>query len=179
MTGAFGWLAGSGAVLMGGLLLSSPWVVVDIEETAPDGVHLFVPAPMGLAHLVAPFLPEKRIPLDLPLEPEDQETISRVLLASLDELEQLEDFDFVRVESRDETVVVRKENAFFTVNVRSNGEDVSVRAPIASARRLVSRYHAGSNVLTFQDVLLAVDEIPSGKLADIQASDARVQVWVW
>ena len=179
MTGAFGWLAGSGAVLMGGLLLSSPWVLVEVKETQPDGVHVFVPAPVGLAHLAVPFLPENKIPLDIPLEAEDREAVSRMLLASLDELERLEDFHFVRVESRDETVLIRKEDAFVTVKVDNDEEDVFVRAPIASARRLVSQYDAGRNALTFGDVLLAADEIPSGKLVDVQAPDARVQVWVW
>lgn len=175
--GVFAWSAASAAILMGGLLVSSPWAVVNVH--GDDGSHVVVPAPLALAHLALPFLPEKEIPLDIPLSAEEQDAIVQGLQAVVEELERTEDFEIVRVEGRRETVVVAKQGAFVTVDVQNDREVVRVRAPLASARELLANYDPERGTLRFRDVLRAAEQIPSGRLVEVRDGGSDVKITVW
>lgn len=177
--GVFAWTAASVAVLSGGLLVSSPWVTVSVNERGADGANVFVPAPLALAHIAAPFLPENEIPLEIPLEAAEQRAIVDALGAVLDELERVEDFEIVRVESPRETVVVAKRGGLITVDVESEREQVRVRAPLDAARELLEGYDPERGTLRFRDVLRAADRLPSGRLVEVHEPDADVVISVW
>ncbi len=164
------------AILVLGLVLSTTWVLVEVEEKAPDGVHIFVPAPLGLARLVVPFLDEQKreIPVELPFE-----ELDKAALAVLDELGRAPDFELFRLESASETVVVAKQGTWLTVEVDNERERVSVRVPLSTARELIETYDAEQGVVRIDNVLAAAGRMPSGKVVDVREPDTNVRIWVW
>jgi hypothetical protein len=149
-------------------------VVVDVREGGPDGHRILVPAPLVLAQAglaVAPAVleDEMRIP---------EEALEHIPLARdlLEALIAAPDGELVRVEERDEQVLIRKEGDTLIVRVHGKGEDVSVNVPLTLAMnalpdsrgRLDSLAMAGSlSSLRFTD------------LVEVNDGDTHVKVWVW
>ena len=172
---AIGWSAAGVSTLAVGMLVSSPWVIVDVDDR-DEGLHIVVPAPVALAHVVAPFLDEKEFPVELPPEAAGAE---KMALAAIEELERVEDFDMVRVENARETVLIRKEGAALAIHVKNDREEVHVRAPLSAAKEILARYDPARGVVRVQDLLAAADRLPPGKLVDVEEENTHVQVWVW
>lgn len=163
--------------LIAGLLVGSSWVLVEVD--AADGPHLYVPAPVGLAQFAVPFIPrdERTVSLDLPEE--IRPNLGPALLAALDEIRATDDFEMVRVESPRESVVVAKQGDWLTVHVKSDREEVRVRAPLSTARDILAAIDFEGNVLEVDRVLRAASDIPSGQLVEVTEPDNHVRVWAF
>ncbi len=162
------------ATAFAAMLGSMTWVLVDIDERQPDGMHLFIPAPLALADLAVRLAPHDALePVDIDLEPE----YVQLAKAAIEELGRAGDFEMVRVEERDETVVVRIENGMVHVAVDNPNEQVRVRAPLRSIAAALDAVQDGK--IRPVSLLPALDDLPSGRLVEVHDRDTDVTISVW
>jgi hypothetical protein len=150
-------------------------VVVDVQEGGPDGHRIVVPAPLVLAQAglaVAPnFLEEE---MRIPEEALEHMPLARDLLEALIAAP---DGELVRVEERDEQVVIRKEGDTLVVRVHGNkGEDVSVNVPLTLAMSALPDSRGKVSTLAMAGSL---STLRFTDLVEVQDGDTHVKVWVW
>jgi hypothetical protein len=149
--------------------------VVDVKEGGPNGHHIVVPVPLVLAQAalaVAPIVapPDKlRIPDGEPLE---HVGIAREVLEAL---ANAPDGELVRVEERDETVVVSKQGRSLHVSVDGR-EHVSVNVPLHLALQALpdreGRIHTGA-------LAASLGAVRFTELVNVDDGHDKVRVWVW
>jgi len=150
-------------------------VVVDVQEGGPDGHRIIVPAPLVLAQAALAIAPavagdELRIPTqDIP-----HVEVARDILKALADAP---DGILVRVEEPDELVEVRKEGDTIVVRVQgSNGEDVSVNAPLALA---LSALPDAEGKISTTAMAGSLSSTRFTDLVDVHDGDTHVRAWVW
>jgi hypothetical protein len=151
-------------------------VVVDVKEGGPGGHHIVVPVPLVLAQAalaVAPVVapPDKlRIP--------DGEPLKHVGIARdvIDALAKAPDGELVRVEERDETVVVAKQGRSLHVSVSGHGENVSVNVPLHLALQALPDRQGHINTAALAASLSAVRFT---ELVNVDDGHDKVRIWVW
>lgn len=86
---------------------------------------------------------------------------------------------FVTVQTRDQTVEVRKEGDFVLVKTTevtsSRGTDVDVKFPLAVVDALFS---GPEGTLNFEAALQALAEAPNGHIVSVNDRDATVKIWI-
>jgi hypothetical protein len=150
-------------------------VVVDVREGGPDGHRIVIPAPLVLAQAglaIVPNVLEEE--MQIPEEALEHMPLARKVIEALIAAP---DGELVRVEERDEQVLIRKEGEKLIVRVKGKkGEDVSVNVPLSlalnalpdSEGRLSSLAMAGSlSSLRFSD------------LVEVHDGNDHVRIWVW
>ncbi len=162
-------IAAAAAVI---LALSMTWVVVSVV-VPEDGLRLWIPAPVVLAQGVAAIANPPELHEAIPLEPEH----ARLAATALRELEEVQDAELVRVESAEETVVVRVADGRVHVEVDTLREMVRVHAPIREVREFLESFDGGDVVPA--DAFRLARSLPSGPLVEVDAPDAEVSVRVW
>jgi hypothetical protein len=148
-------------------------VVVDVREG--DGRRIVVPVPLVLAQAavaVAPSLvPEKEMQV-----PED--ALEHVGLARevLEALAEAPDCELVRVDSRDEQVVIAKEGRSLRVRVSGKKENVDVNVPLHLALEALpdERGHIRGAALAG-----ALAGLRFTDLVDVQDGKDHVRIYVW
>ena len=147
-------------------------VVVDVHQ---EGHHLVVPVPLVLAEVAATFVPEGKGRVDVG-EARRYLPVAEEMVKALGESP---DGELVRVEERDQKVVIVKAgaNLLVTVNGRHDGQDVSVTVPLAMASTLLHQASQGS--LTPRDLVAALRGARLTTLADVRQGDEHVRVTVW
>jgi hypothetical protein len=150
-------------------------VVVDVREGGPDGSRIVVPVPLVLAQAALAIAPavapaEKlRIP---------DEALEHIGLARevLEALAQAPDGELVRVEERNEQVVITKEGRSLRVQVTGERENVSVNVPLNLALQALpdERGHIRTAALAG-----ALAGVRFTDLVDVQDGKDHVRVWVW
>ena len=151
-------------------------VVVDVREGGPNGHHVVVPVPLVLAQAalaVAPVVapPDKlRIP--------EGEALEHVGIARdvLDALAKAPDGELVRVEQRDELVVITKQGRSLHVSVKGHGEDVSVNVPLHLALQALPDRHGRIHTAALAAALGAVRFTD---LVNVTSGNEQVRIWVW
>jgi len=153
-------------------------MVVDVQEGGPDGHRIVVPVPLVLAQAAVAVAPAVA---DRELRVPDNDVLEHIGVARgvLEAIAAAPDGELVRVEERDEQVLIVKEGDALRVRVHGkDGEDVSVRVPLTVALnalpgddgRISALALAGSmSAVRFTD-LVDVREAGSGN---------HVRVWVW
>ena len=151
-------------------------VVVDVREGGPDGHRIMVPVPLAFAQaalIVAPAVApadKLRIP--------DREVLEHIGLARdvLEAIADAPDGELVRVEERDEQVVIAKEGRNLTVRVSGHKENVSVNVPLALALEALPDESGHIRTAALAGALSAVRFTD---LVDVQDGNDHVRVWVW
>ncbi|HSD65510.1 MAG TPA: hypothetical protein VLF95_02350 [Vicinamibacteria bacterium] len=151
-------------------------VVVDVREGGPDGNRIVVPVPLVLAQAalaVAPAL----APADKLRIPEN-EALEHVGLARevLEALAAGPDGELVRVEERDELVVIAKEGRSLRVRVSGAREDVSVNVPLHLALQALPDEHGRIRTAALAG---ALGGVRFTDLVEVQDGNDHVRVWVW
>jgi hypothetical protein len=155
-------------------LLSADYVIVDVHEHGKSGVHLTVPVPISLVQTALTLAPEDARRVELPPEAVEHAAAARALV---DELRRQPDFELVRVEERDERVLVRKEGDELRVDVDgARGETVHVRLPLRAASEMLSRLD-GRRVRTA--AVLDALRHAKGEIVHVKDGDTEVRVRVW
>jgi hypothetical protein len=159
--------------LVAGILASSSYVVVDIEEKGPDGIHLVVPVPLALAQAALSFVPDRetRIPC-----PELAEYLP-VAKGVIEELTALPDSELVRVEEGEELVLISKVGENLEVEVHDHGEDVVVSLPLPVVVEILESYDGES--FAAADVVSALTGISRSDLVQVRSDNETVKVWIW
>lgn len=106
---------------------------VDVREGGPNGTRIVVPVPLLAAEMVAAFAP---VP-DLRSELRDEGVNIAAARKILDALRDSPDGEYVRVEEKDETVVIAKEGDTLRIRVTGKKEDVTVNVPLESAAEVI------------------------------------------
>jgi hypothetical protein len=150
-------------------------VVVDVREGGPDGSRIVVPVPLVLAQAALAIAPavapaEKlRIP---------DEALEHIGLARevLEALAQAPDGELVRVEERNELVVITKQGRSLRVQVTGERENVSVNVPLHLALQALPDEHGHIRTAALAGALAGVRFTD---LVDVQDGNDHVRVWVW
>ncbi len=159
--------------LVAGILSSTSYLVVDIEERGHDGIHLVVPVPLALAQVALRFVPdhETRIPC-----PE----LADYLPAAMQVVEQLMDLpdsELVRVEDGESLVIISKVDENLEIEVHEHDEDVSVSLPLPVVIEILESYDGES--FAAADVISAFTSISRSDLIHIRNDNEAVKVWIW
>jgi hypothetical protein len=151
-------------------------VVVDVREGGPNGHRIVVPFPLVFAQAalaVAPALaPEDKLRIP------DSEALEHMGLARevLEALAAGPDGELVRVEERDELVVVAKEGRFLRVRVSGKKENVSVNVPLRLALQALPGRDGRIRTAALAGSLGGVRFTD---LVEVQDGNDHVRVWVW
>ena len=153
-------------------------VVVDVREGGPDGNRIVVPVPLVLAQAalaLAPIAaPDHAMRMRVPDEALEHMGLAREVLEALAEAP---DGEYVRVEGRDELVVVAKEGRYFKVNVKNGTrENVSVNVPINLALQALPGRDGRIRTAALAGALSGVRFTD---LVDVRDGNDHVRVWVW
>ena len=123
-------VAGAGVVAATGVA----WV--DVREGGRDGTHIVLPVPLALAQTAAAFVPDQQA------APAPRGRGAKYLPVAREALQALADApdgELVRVEERDEQVVITKVGRSLHVEVKDHGDDVDVNVPIEMALEVMGR----------------------------------------
>jgi hypothetical protein len=151
-------------------------VVVDVREGGPDGTRIVVPVPLVFAQAALAIAPAVA-PADK-LRIPDNEALEHIGLARevLEALAQAPDGELVRVEERDELVVIAKEGRSLRVRVSGERENVSVNVPLHLALQALPDEHGRIRTAALAGALSGVRFTD---LVDVQDGNDHVRVWVW
>ncbi len=151
------------------------WVIVDVETTNADQVHIVVPFPLVLADIAMAFIPndtfnEAEVPAELSEHRE-------VIMDSLESLIACPDTTLVKVKNQDTLVLITKKGDTLHIEVDSDGNHVRCAIPVDGIRNALENW----DWQTFDpDVLLdALHEADGGPLIKVEAEDARVAISMW
>ena len=150
-------------------------VVVDVREGGPDPHRIVVPVPLVFAQAALAIAPAVA-PQDKLRIPE--EALEHVGLARevLEALAAAPDCELVRVEERDEQVVITKEGRSLHVRVTGKKENVSVNVPLHLAMQALpdkdGRIHTAA-------LAGALGGLRFTDLVDVQDGNDHVRVYVW
>jgi hypothetical protein len=150
-------------------------VVVDVREGGPDGSRIVVPVPLVFAQAALALAPavapdeKMRIP---------DEVLEHVGLARevLEALAAAPDGELVRVEERDELVVIAKEGRSLRVRVSGHRENVSVNVPLHLALQALPDEHGHIRTAALAG---ALGGVRFTDLVEVQDGNDHVRVWVW
>ncbi len=151
-------------------------VVVDVREGGPNGHHIVVPVPLVLAQAALAVAPAIAPPDQLRVP--QGEALEHVGIARdvLDALAKAPDGELVRVEERDELVVITKQGRSLHVSVKGRGEDVSVNVPLHLALQALpdrnGRIHTGALAASLGSVRFT-------DLVTVTNGNEQVRIWVW
>ena len=151
-------------------------VVVDVREGGPDGHHVVVPVPLVFAQAalaVAPvFAPADKLRIP------DNEALQHIGVARdvLEALAAAPDGELVRVEERDELVVITKEGRSLRVHVSGPKENVSVNVPLHLALQALPDEHGNIRTAALAG---ALGGLRFTDLVDVQDGKDHVRVYVW
>lgn len=160
-------MAGAGVVAATGVA----WV--DVQEGGRDGHHIVVPVPLALAETAAAFVPQaqRRIPLD-----REARRLLPVAREALRALAAGPDGELVRVEERDEQVLIEKVGRMLRISVKDRGEDVLVNVPIETALDAIGEDGSISPARAIQ----ALRHARFTRLVEVNGRDGeRVKISVW
>jgi hypothetical protein len=150
-------------------------VVVDVREGGPDGSRIVVPVPLVFAQAALAVAPAVA-PADKLRIPD--EALEHIGLAReiLEALAKAPDGELVRVEERDELVVITKEGRSLRVRVSGERENVNVNVPLHLALQALPDEHGRIRTAALAGALAGVRFTD---LVEVQDGNDHVRVWVW
>ena len=150
-------------------------VVVDVREGGPDGTRIVVPVPLVFAQAALAVAPAVA-PADKMRIPD--EALEHIGLARevLEALAAAPDGELVRVEERDELVVITKEGRSLRVRVSGERENVSVNVPLHLALEALPDEHGRIRTAALAG---ALGGVRFTDLVEVQDGNDHVRVWVW
>ena len=150
-------------------------VVVDVREGGPDGSRIMVPVPLVFAQAALAIAP-MAAPVDklrLPHEAAEHMGLAREVVEAL---AAAPDGELVRVEERDEQVVVTKEGRTLKVRVTGKRENVSVNVPLHLA---LSALPGPDGRIRTAALAGALSSVRFTDLVEVHDGNDHVRVWVW
>jgi hypothetical protein len=160
------------ALLVAPLLMN--WIVVDVDTTGRDAVHLKVPVPLALVRAALAVAPEQEISGPLP---RDLSRYRDRVLAAMQALEDSPDAALISVTAPDTTVKVAKEGGILVIDAEAPDGVAHCRIPLKAARRVLERWdwrHAQPRLLV--DFLAGSGP---GELVAVHTQEATVRIAKW
>ncbi|MGE5235197.1 MAG: hypothetical protein ACM3O7_02465 [Acidobacteriota bacterium] len=165
-------LAALAALLVAPLLMN--WIVVDVDTTGRDAVHLKLPLPLAMVRTILVMSPEAEISATMP---HDLAQHRGQVLAALQALEDGPDAALISVTSPDANVKVAKEGGLLVVDVDAPDSVVHCRIPLQAVRHALEQWdwqRAHPRLL----VDFLAGSAP-GELVAVRTPDATVRVTKW
>ena len=150
-------------------------VVVDVREGGPDGSRIVVPVPLVFAQAALAIAP-LAAPADklrLPHEAAEHMGLAREVLEAL---AAAPDGELVRVEERDEQVLITKEGRTLKVRVTGKRENVTVNVPLQLALEALPGPDGRIRTAALAG---ALGSLRFTDLVEVQDGNDHVRVWVW
>jgi hypothetical protein len=150
-------------------------VVVDVREGGPNGSRIVVPVPLVLAQAAVALAPmaAPEHAMRVPEEAVEHMGLAREVVEAL---AAAPDGEFVRVEERDETVVITKEGQTLKVRVTGKRESVSVNVPLHLALAALPGRDGRIRTAALAGALAGVRFTD---IVDVKDGNDHVRVWVW
>jgi hypothetical protein len=155
------------------IVASSSCLVVDVQEGGPDGMHIVVPVPLALAQLAVAFVPSAHTRIPCPEAAEYLPMAERII----EELQDMEDVELVRVEDGHELVVVSKIGENLEVEVFGNDEEVNVSLPLYVVEDILASFDG--ETFEASEAIAALRSISNTDLVHVRDGDEEVKIWVW
>jgi hypothetical protein len=152
---------------------TTSYMVVDVQEGGPEGMHIVVPVPLFLAQAAVSLAPADQTQIDIP-ELREYAPIAHEILAALADAP---DGELVRVEDRDERVLISKVGNELQVRVDNPSEQVSLNVPLDLVIEVLRDAEDGE--LYAGDVIAALRGVSSSDLVEVHDGDEHVKVWIW
>lgn len=175
--GALGLVLAASLAMAGG---GDRWLHVRVEEGGDDGERVRVNIPLSLVESILPHievdvLQHGRIDLDEILEDELDGEID--VRAILEEIRNVDDAEFVTVESPHENVRISKEKGFILVHVEEldGDETVYVRIPLTVVDAMLV---PDSNELDLAAAVRALGDYGDGDLVTVESRNEMVRIWI-
>jgi hypothetical protein len=150
-------------------------MVVDVREGGPDGHRIVVPVPLVFAQAALAVAPIAA-PVDKLRVPDEALEHMGLAREVLEALAAAPDGELVRVEERDERVVITKEGRFLKVRVSGTREDVTVNVPLQLALQALP---GADGRLRTTALAAALGSVRFTDLVLVQDGNDHVHVWVW
>jgi hypothetical protein len=154
------------------MVAMAKYVIVDVRESAPDGLRLWVPVPLIAAQAALQFAPDEA----RHIREKDFTEFLPLLRAVAKELKNAGDAELVRVEDKDQRVLVTKSGVDLVVDVSGPDQQVHVAVPVEAVEEFLDG--TDGKCLHPADILSALGGI-SGDLVYVKDSDTEVKVWLW
>ncbi len=155
------------------VVASSSCLVVDVKEGGPDGMHIVVPVPLALAQLAVAFVPSEHTRVPCPEAAEYLPMAQRII----EELQDMEDVELVRVEDGHELVVVSKIGENLEVEVFGNDEEVNVSLPLYAVEDILASFDG--ETFEASEAIAALRSVSNTDLVHVRDGDEEVKIWVW
>lgn len=152
------------------------WIHVEVKNPSADE-HVTVNLPLSLMQAAAHLIPQE-VDEDVHIAIDDLDMSWSELLAFWQEVKNAPEATFVTVQSKDETVKVRKEGDYVFVRTTESSEagaKVDVQFPLAVIDALLS---GPEGTLNFQGALQALADFGPGNLVTVKDGDETVRVWI-
>lgn len=161
------------ALFFGASAFADQWVHVKVN--GDDGEKVTVNLPVSLMRAAAAMIPQEAHE-DIHVAIDDLDMDWNDLIAFWQEVKAAPEATFVTVETKDETVNVRKEGNFVTVKtVEGEGAQVDVQFPLSVIDALLS---GEEGTLNFEAALNALAAHGPGNLVTVRDGDETVRVWI-
>lgn len=145
-------------------------VVVDVKEGGADGHHFVIPVPLILAQAALNFAPEEA----QYVECEEFGPYQDLAIKVLEELKNVPDATLVEVQSRSESVLIRKSGDELLIDVESGSDIVYCRVPLKSAIKMVKSFDGkGFNT---SEAIAGLRRARLGTLVHVQSGDDEVKI---
>jgi hypothetical protein len=148
-------------------------MVVDVREGGPKGHRIIVPVPLIAAQLAASFIPSDKTRVHM----KQAEEYLPKAYELMDAIAEAPDGEYVRVEEREQQVVVKKVGGELDVRVSGRRESVHVRVPVSLAREISRQCRDGQ--LAPREVISALRQARFSDLVDVKDGDDHVRVWIF
>jgi hypothetical protein len=167
--------AGAASLIGAATLASMSYLVVDVKEQGPKGMHLVVPVPLIVADAALAFAPKHAASVRLEGDVERYLPVAREMAA---ELRTLPDVELVHVQDEGEDVRIAKVKDHLEIRVVGARERVSVDVPLEALDQALGSVHGGT--LDTHALLSALRRISNTDLVDVQTAEGEhVRVWIW
>jgi hypothetical protein len=150
-------------------------VVVDVREGGPNGNHIVVPVPLVFAQAALALAPIAAPDEKLRVPPEAAEHMG-LAREVVEALAAAPDGELVRVEERDEQVLITKEGRSLKVHVTGRRESVTVNVPLHLALQALPGKDGRIRTAALAGALSGVRFTD---LVDVKDGNDHVRVWVW
>ncbi len=150
-------------------------VVVDVREGGPDGNRIIVPVPLVFAQAALALAP-MAAPMEKMRVPHEAAEHMGLAREVIEALAAAPDGELVRVEERDEQVLITKEGRTLKVRVTGKRENVTVNVPLHLALEALPGEDG-----RFRTAALAgaLGSVRFTDLVEVHDGKDHVRVWVW
>jgi len=160
---------------LGAAVAATGVVVVDVTESGPGGRRIIIPIPLVLAETAVRLSPVSQGRHFA--EVGEAARYLPVAEEALDALADAPDGELVRVDDRDEHVLVAKVGRMLEVSVDSPGEKVRVRLPLSAAQQVLRQLRGGA--IDPGALVGVLRQARFTNLVEVDDGDDHVKVSVW